>query len=70
MHPDSLTAARVVLGLTQAELARVLGVNVRTPSRWETGATPIPSVVAKLVVAALMSSEVRRMLGIVEKEED
>lgn len=67
MHPDSLTAARVTLGLTQAELARILGVNVRTPSRWETGATPIPAVVAKLIVAALMSRDVRQMLGIIEK---
>lgn len=68
MHPASLTAAREVLGLTQADLARILDVNVRTPSRWETGATPIPTVVSKLIVAALMSQDVRRMLGIKEKE--
>lgn len=70
MHPDSMISARKVLGLTQAELARILDVNVRTPSRWETGVTPIPVVVSKLVVAALMSADVRRMLGIKEKEAD
>lgn len=70
MHPESMVAARKVLGLTQAELAQILNVNTRTPSRWETGVTPIPTVVSLLIVSALMSADVRRMLGIAEKEDD
>jgi len=69
MHPESMIAARKVLGLTQAELAQILDVNTRTPSRWETGVTPIPTVVSLLIVSALMSADVRRLLGIKQKDE-
>ena len=39
---DKLTALRVEFGLTQAELARAVGVSRQTVSRWERG-TVVPS---------------------------
>lgn len=70
MRPESMIETRKILRLTQAELARILGVNTRTPSRWETGVVPIPQPVALLLVAALMSADVRRIMGIVEPADD
>lgn len=70
MAPESLISARRILGLTQADLARILGVNTRTPSRWETGVVPIPQPVALLLVAALVSADVRRLMGIEERDRE
>lgn len=41
MTPDDLRAFRNKLGLSQAGLARALGVDVMTVSRWERGAMAI-----------------------------
>lgn len=70
MRPESMVETRKTLRLTQAELARILGVNTRTPSRWETGVVPIPQSVALLLVAALMSADVRRLMGIADPVDD
>jgi DNA-binding transcriptional regulator YiaG len=40
--PEDVIAARRQLGLTQAELARVLGVALTTLQRWELGITTPP----------------------------
>lgn len=38
--PAQISAARVTMGLTQAELAAILHVNPKIPSRWENGTKP------------------------------
>lgn len=43
---------RTELGLTQAELARIVHVDAQTVGRWERGETPIPPV-AEIVVRRL-----------------
>ena len=42
LTPDDVVAARKQLGLTQAELARVLGIALTTLQRWELGLTRPP----------------------------
>jgi transcriptional regulator with XRE-family HTH domain len=42
MKPDDLKARREALKLTQDQLARELGIDVMTVSRWERGARSIP----------------------------
>jgi DNA-binding transcriptional regulator YiaG len=42
MTPTDLIAARKALGLSQAALARTLGVSLNTANRWEKGERPIP----------------------------
>lgn len=64
MAPESMVEARKILGLTQVELAHALGVNPRTQSRWERGNQPIPKPVALLIMAALASANVRRLMKI------
>jgi transcriptional regulator with XRE-family HTH domain len=43
MTPADLTARREQLGYSQHELARRLGVNQASISRWESGRQPIPA---------------------------
>lgn len=43
MTPNDLIATRVTLGLSQAELARLLDVPASTISRWERGLNKIAS---------------------------
>jgi DNA-binding XRE family transcriptional regulator len=42
MTPTDLIAARKALGLSQAALARTLGVSLNTTNRWEKGERAIP----------------------------
>lgn len=42
MTPVTLKQARTGFRMTQEAFATALGVHVRTLSRWETGAAPIP----------------------------
>jgi predicted ATPase/DNA-binding CsgD family transcriptional regulator len=57
LQPDGLRAQRLKLGLTQARLARTLGVTANTLARWERGVAPIgnPEVVG-LALQRLASS--------------
>jgi transcriptional regulator with XRE-family HTH domain len=43
VKPDELKRWRQRIGCSQAQLARVLGVDVMTVSRWERGVREIPS---------------------------
>jgi transcriptional regulator with XRE-family HTH domain len=44
MEGDELRKKRTVLGLTQAELAEILGVKPNTIARWERGLLPVPRI--------------------------
>ncbi len=46
--PDEIKSMRERMGLSQAELAALLHVNPKIPSRWEHGVTPQPSTLAML----------------------
>jgi transcriptional regulator with XRE-family HTH domain len=69
MTPGEFKAARVKLGLTQTEFAKVFQVSPRAVGGWEQGERngrkhAIPPVVALLVRAALKHQTLRRELGI------
>ena len=49
MDPEEFKSGRSVIGLTQTELARRLGVHPLTVSRWERGFVSIPNPVDKLM---------------------
>ncbi len=51
MTPDSFRETLAGLGLSQARLGRLLGVDKMTPSRWATGDAPIPRAVELLLWA-------------------
>jgi transcriptional regulator with XRE-family HTH domain len=56
MTPAELRSTRQRLGLTQAELAAVLGVTVKTIGRFERGTSAIP-VRYELAVQGYLSQE-------------
>jgi transcriptional regulator with XRE-family HTH domain len=45
MESDELKEKRAALGLTQAQLAEILGVKPNTVARWERGLLPVPRTV-------------------------
>lgn len=49
MSPEHLRQSLRRLGMTQAELAREIGVALPTVSRWATGAVPIPGYVPCII---------------------
>ena len=49
MDTKRLKAARILLGMSQPEFGRLLGVNSDTVSRWETGKTPVPKTADMLL---------------------
>jgi DNA-binding transcriptional regulator YiaG len=49
MTAQEIRAARLLLGLTQAELAHELGVIVGTVYSWESGRTRVSGPVEKLI---------------------
>lgn len=49
MTGRTLRATRRRLGWTQRRLAAELGVTIRSVSRWETDAVPMPPAMAKLL---------------------
>ena len=58
MSNAELRAARASMGLTQAELSRVLGVHWTTISDWERGAASVPHQVALLVELMAESGDI------------
>jgi DNA-binding transcriptional regulator YiaG len=56
LTPDDVVAARRQLGLTQVELARVLGVALTTLQRWELGLTKPPPYL-RLALERLLEGE-------------
>jgi hypothetical protein len=40
--PDTYRETLAALGISQAQLSRILDVDKGTPSRWATGAVPVP----------------------------
>ena len=60
MTPDDLRARRLALGMSQSQLARALGIHVRTISKWERGVHTIPPHVA-LALDALGESAASRV---------
>lgn len=51
MTPATYRATIAGLGLTQAQVSRLLKVHPHTPSRWACGQTPIPHATALLLLA-------------------
>ena len=49
MTPEQLKQARYQLGLTQAAMAKAMGIGTRKWERWEGGHSPISPEGAKLV---------------------
>lgn len=53
MTPDEIRAWREARGLSQAGLAKALGVRQATVSRWETGERPATMPLVALALTAL-----------------
>ena len=49
LTPDDVFGYRCRKGLSQANMAKLVGVSLRTWTRWETGEQPVPEVAAKLL---------------------
>ena len=49
MYKEKLKEIRADKGLTQTEMAAEIGVHWRTVQNWETGFTPIPKPIQKLI---------------------
>lgn len=49
MKPDQIKQARQQLGLTQAAMAKAMGIGTRKLERWEGGHSPISPEGARLV---------------------
>ena len=69
MDPEQIVAIRRRLRLTQEALAHAIGVNVKTLSRWETGATRIPPPVGQLMLLLGYCPGACAVLGIVVDDE-
>lgn len=60
MTPADIRAWREERGLSQADLARALGVTQATVSRWETGERPPPLPMLRLALERLRRTYRRR----------
>lgn len=67
MTPEEYRTAYSALGLTQAGVARLLGVDERTSRRWATGEREVPPPVARflsfLVLSEITADEVMEALA-------
>jgi len=63
MTHAELYAQRCAANVSQARLAREMGVNVATISRWERGVRPISKPMATAIQAALAPRRPRRKSG-------
>ena len=50
------------LGLTQKDLAKAVGVNLRTLQDWESGRSPMPTPVEKLMILMKKMPSVKKQL--------
>jgi len=50
MTPAEFTAIKTKCGLSQSKLVKLLGKSIRTISRYETGKTSIPMLVARFML--------------------
>lgn len=50
MTPAEFTAIKTKCGLSQSKLVKLLGKSIRTISRYETGKTSIPTLVARFML--------------------
>ena len=50
MTPAEFTAIKTKCGLSQSKLVKLLGKSIRTISRYETGKTSIPVLVARFML--------------------
>lgn len=57
LTPNDVLGYRSRMGLTQVDMARLVGVSLRTWTRWENGEQPVPEVAAKLLAKM---EEIRR----------
>ena len=58
MTPDQIKQARQQLGLTQAAMAKAMGIGARKWERWEGGHSPISPEGARLGEMLLKQAEV------------
>ena len=65
---DNLRAEREKLGITQTQLAEMLGVTPQAVSKWE-NARSYPDIETLVRLAELFSTTVDRMLGREDSEE-
>jgi len=63
LHPSQIREHRKALGLTQKQLAKLLGIAEATLSRWETGAQIQQRALDKLLRLFFLSQTVRGLLG-------
>ena len=59
MTPNEVKHARRMLGITQAELGRAIGVNRSTVNRWEAGIHPVPEMAEKLIKMILKEEAIK-----------
>ena len=57
MTPAEIKAAR--LGLSQEELAEILGVRQSRISEWESGARPLPEYIVRLIRCLRKAGELK-----------
>ena len=57
LAPREIKFLRNTMGLTQAELAEMLGNNSQSVARWEKGTTEIPGTAEKLLRAVFIASQ-------------
>lgn len=61
--PEQALKCRQILGLGQKDMARTVGVSLRTWFRYEAGDTPVPLTVEKHLLNILKYDEVRQGVG-------
>ena len=64
MTPAEMKQKRALLGWTQTQLARALGVHKITVAKWETGAWPILTMTELAVNYLVLTNGRRRAKGV------
>jgi DNA-binding XRE family transcriptional regulator len=63
MEGCELKAKRECLGLTQTELADILGVKMNTVYRWENGILPVPKSIALAIETVERNFKIKARSG-------